>query len=72
MSNDRNYENGEIVVMWRPDKCIKCGWCHEQMPLVFDPTRRPWIMLSNDVSEKIKQQVEECPSGALTWKDCES
>ncbi len=66
--NNRDYDNGEIIVHWRPDApCIKCHYCAEQLPRVFDPKRKPWVMLSYDTSERIQEVVEQCPSGALTW-----
>lgn len=66
--NNRDYDNGEIIVHWRPDApCIHCEVCHNGLPLVFDPKRRPWVMLANGTSEQIKEVVEQCPSGALTW-----
>ena len=68
--NNRDYDNGEIIVHWRPDApCIHCRYCHEQLPLVFDPSRKPWVMLSYDTSERIKEVVEQCPSKALTWSE---
>lgn len=68
-TNDRDYDNGEIIVHWRPALCVHCEACWRGLPRVFDPKRRPWVMLSNDVSERIIEQVNQCPSGALTYSD---
>jgi uncharacterized Fe-S cluster protein YjdI len=35
--------------------------------MVFDPRRRPWIELQHADSDAVTAQVEECPSGALSW-----
>jgi uncharacterized Fe-S cluster protein YjdI len=32
---------------------------------VFDPRRRPWVILDGHSTEQIVDQVEACPSGAL-------
>ena len=68
--NDRDYSNGEIVVHWRPDApCIHCEACHDDLPLVFDPKRRPWVNLSYETSERIIETVNKCPSGALSYSE---
>lgn len=68
-TNDRNYENGEIIVHWRPALCTHCEACAHGLPDVFDPQRRPWVKLSYATSEAIIETVEKCPSGALTYSD---
>ena len=71
--NDRDYSNGEIVVHWRPDApCVHCEECHKSLPLVFDPKRRPWVILANDTTARICEVVDQCPSGALTWSAAET
>lgn len=59
------YINGEIEVSWEPELCKHTGICFRGMPLVFDPRRKPWIILENGESEAILAQVARCPSGAL-------
>jgi putative redox protein len=39
---------------------------------VFDPRRRPWIVMANSDTATITAQVERCPSGALSWKKDEA
>jgi len=34
---------------------------------VFNPRRKPWIELQHADSARIIAQVEQCPSGALSW-----
>ncbi|HMS56237.1 MAG TPA: (4Fe-4S)-binding protein [Fimbriimonadaceae bacterium] len=62
------YSNGEITILWEPDKCIHSGKCVRGLPAVFDPKRRPWIIATNATTEQLIAQVEQCPSGALTWR----
>ena len=62
----KHYSNGEITVVWQPDKCIHSGNCARGLPLVFDPRRRPWIDVSAAATAEIVAQVAKCPSGALS------
>jgi uncharacterized Fe-S cluster protein YjdI len=63
----KNYTNGEITVVWKPDLCRHTGICARGLPQVFDPGRRPWIVVDRSDSTTVAAQVERCPSGALTW-----
>ena len=63
----KHYSNGEITVIWKPDICVHSGICARGLPAVFDPRRRPWIQLHFADTETIKAQVDQCPSGALSW-----
>ena len=64
----KRYSNGEIKVVWKPDLCRHSGICFRGLPFVFDPRRRPWIILEYSDTETIRTQVERCPSGALSWE----
>jgi uncharacterized Fe-S cluster protein YjdI len=35
---------------------------------VFRPGARPWIDINAVPSDRIARQVEQCPSGALSWE----
>jgi uncharacterized Fe-S cluster protein YjdI len=63
-----SYSNGEIKVIWTPEKCIHSTHCWKQLRAVFDPGKRPWIKIDGAPTAHIIQQVEHCPSGALTWE----
>ena len=67
----RIYENGEIRVIWRPEVCAHSGVCVRGLAEVFRPRERPWIDLHAAPSDRIARQVEQCPSGALSWEPCE-
>jgi uncharacterized Fe-S cluster protein YjdI len=62
------YSNGEVTVIWRPEICEHSGICARGLPAVFDPRRRPWIVLAAATTEEIVAQVERCPSGALSYE----
>ena len=63
----KRYSNGDVTVIWQPDKCRHTGICARGLPLVFRPARRPWVELQHADTDTITGQVDRCPSGALTW-----
>ncbi|MGH9387422.1 MAG: (4Fe-4S)-binding protein [Vicinamibacterales bacterium] len=64
----KRYSNGEVTVIWQPSLCIHSGICFRGLPKVFDPRRRPWVILEGTSTEEIVKQVERCPSGALSYE----
>ncbi|HWC04545.1 MAG TPA: (4Fe-4S)-binding protein [Methylomirabilota bacterium] len=64
----RTYENDEIRVIWRPDLCAHSGVWVRGLADVFRPGQRPWIDLGAAASDPIAAQIEQCPSGALSWE----
>lgn len=62
------YTNGDITVLWEPKKCIHAGICVKKLPQVYDPKAKPWIKAENASSEELKEQIEHCPSGALSYQ----
>jgi uncharacterized Fe-S cluster protein YjdI len=63
----KRYTNGEITVVWKPELCSHSGICARGLPLVFNPSRRPWVDTQYATTDEIAQQVDRCPSKALTW-----
>lgn len=70
-SEQKEYTNGEITVVWKPGVCIHSGNCVRALPGVFNPNERPWIKIKNADTPHLIEAVEKCPSGALTWKTVE-
>jgi len=62
------YTNGEVTILWKPDKCIHSGICVKMLPQVYNPKERPWVKPNNATSEELIEQVSKCPSGALSMK----
>lgn len=62
------YSNGEITVIWQPQKCIHSGICVKTLPTVYKPGERPWITIGNAATEQLMAQIDKCPSGALSYK----
>lgn len=63
----KEYSNGEITIVWKPNLCIHSGNCTKMLPDVYDPKARPWIKPENATTEELKNQVHHCPSGALSF-----
>ena len=62
------YNNGEITILWNPEKCTHSGVCVKTLPKVYNPKERPWIKIGNASSLELINQVAKCPSGALSIK----
>jgi len=70
MSNQKEYSNGEITIVWKSDLCIHSGNCWrgtDGLSAVFSPKERPWIKPEGATSEQIIAQIAKCPSGALSY-----
>lgn len=68
MSEIKTYTNGEITINWEASKCIHAGVCVRTLPKVYNPKERPWIKIENATTEELKKQIDQCPSGALSYK----
>ncbi len=63
----KNYSNGELTVVWKPNLCIHSGVCVRTLPKVYNTKERPWIKPENASTEELKAQINNCPSGALSY-----
>lgn len=70
MSNEvrKEYSNGELTVIWKPKLCIHAEECVKRLPEVYDPNKRPWIQPEHASTNALKEQIDACPSGALTYR----
>jgi len=64
----KEYSNGEITIIGESEKCIHSGICVKTLPKVYNPQERPWIKIDNATSEELMNQIDSCPSGALSYK----
>ncbi len=62
-----DYTNGEITVHWKPNVCEHAAECVKRLGQVFQPKERPWIKIHAASSEELKQAIDHCPSGALSY-----
>lgn len=63
----KEYTNGEVTIVWKNSFCIHSANCIKGLPQVFKPRESPWITPENISTEKIIEQVNKCPSGALSF-----
>jgi uncharacterized Fe-S cluster protein YjdI len=66
-STVKEYTDGVVTVVWKPEICSHSEKCFHGLPNVFNPNNRPWINMEGSDSERIVQQVKQCPSGALSF-----
>jgi len=64
----KEYPKDDVVVLWEAHKCIHAGVCARGLNSVFKPKERPWINTDGASKEAIIEQVQQCPSGALSMK----
>lgn len=63
----KKYKNEVITVNWEPEKCIHSRLCFKGLPQVFNPNKKPWVTIQGDTTEAIVNQINKCPSGALSY-----
>lgn len=63
----KNYSNNEITVVWKPHVCTHSKKCWKELLQVFNPQNRPWVNMDGATTNRIKKQVDVCPSKALTY-----
>jgi uncharacterized Fe-S cluster protein YjdI len=61
------YKNENITIHWDQSKCIHAGVCVRSLPNVYNPKKRPWVKIENASTEELKAQINNCPSGALSY-----
>ena len=66
--SEKKYEVEGLIVTWKKDLCIHSAKCANGLPAVFDPKRRPWIQLDQAGKQEIMDIIDQCPSGALSYK----
>jgi uncharacterized Fe-S cluster protein YjdI len=63
-----NYYKEDLVVIWKPHVCIHSKKCWKGLGTVFKPLEKPWVKIDGANAEQIMQQIDQCPSGALSYK----
>ncbi len=64
----KEYNNGELTIVWKPSLCIHAALCVQALPEVYRPKESPWIAIENATSRAIVEQIKTCPSGALSYR----
>ncbi|NDV79193.1 (4Fe-4S)-binding protein [Dysgonomonas sp. 511] len=68
METKKEYSNGEVVVIWKPELCQHAGICVKTLPKVYNTKERPWIKPENATADELIAQINKCPSGALSYR----
>jgi uncharacterized Fe-S cluster protein YjdI len=63
----KEYSNGDFTVVWKPGICIHAEICAKTLPQVYNPAIRPWIKAENASISELTAQIDQCPSGALSY-----
>jgi putative redox protein len=69
---EHEYSKDGVTVIWKPALCIHSARCVKGLGAVFNPKVRPWIDMDAAPVERIAEQVQKCPSGALTLRLAQS
>lgn len=64
----KEYESEALTVIWKPEQCIHSEKCFRGLPGVFDPKSRPWVNVDGADDKAIQKQIDQCPSGALSYR----
>jgi uncharacterized Fe-S cluster protein YjdI len=64
----KTYECEDLTIIWDREKCVHAGMCWTGLPKVFRPRERPWIKIDNASPQEIIKVIDECPSGALSYR----
>ncbi|WP_459212416.1 (4Fe-4S)-binding protein [Aquimarina rhabdastrellae] len=65
----KNYNKGDLKILWEPVKCTHAAECVKHLPEVFRPNERPWIAVKNASIEVLKKTIDKCPSGAISYTE---
>ncbi|MFT5640979.1 MAG: putative Fe-S cluster protein YjdI [Cyclobacteriaceae bacterium] len=63
----KEYSNSEITIKWEPKLCQHAGVCVKTLPKVYNPKDTPWIKMEHATTAELKDQIHQCPSGALSF-----
>ena len=63
----KEYSTEKITIVWQPHKCAHAGVCVRMLPDVYKPNDKPWINPDKAETEALMNQIDNCPSGALSY-----
>ena len=64
----KEYKTDDLTIIWKPQTCVHAAICVSKLPEVYKPNDKPWINPENANSKVLIEQINACPSGALTYK----
>lgn len=63
----KEYTNGELTIVWEPGICSHSEVCINCLPEVYNPYGKPWITIEKASTNQLIEQLNKCPSGALSY-----
>ena len=63
----KEYTNRDITIVWKPTLCQHAAECVRLLPNVYNPREKPWIKPENASTNELISQINQCPSGALSY-----
>lgn len=63
------FSGKDIDVVWDGRLCIHIGECGQSEGELFVGGRQPWCVPDGNEPSEVREVVERCPSGALTYED---
>jgi uncharacterized Fe-S cluster protein YjdI len=64
----QEYKSDAIIVRFDPRICVHSGVCVRGLRTVFDVSKRPWVNVEGADPDVIAEQIQRCPSGALSFE----
>jgi uncharacterized Fe-S cluster protein YjdI len=68
MEKTKEYQSGDVTVIWKPGLCMHSEKCWRGLPQVFKPGEKPWIQPDEAEERVLMKQIDQCPSGALSYR----
>jgi uncharacterized Fe-S cluster protein YjdI len=65
---EKIYAIEDFEIVWKPQLCIHAGECVKALPNVYSPKDKPWIKPENATKDELINQINKCPSGALSFR----
>ena len=53
----KEYSNGEIAIIWQPQKWTHAAECVKRLPKVYHPRELPWITPEHANTEELIAQI---------------
>ncbi len=63
------FKGAEIDVSWDQRLCIHIGECGKAADDLFVGDREPWCVPDSTDKARVREVVERCPSGSLSYRD---
>ncbi len=67
-AQDRRYNGVDVDISYNVKRCIHAEHSVNQLALVFDKQKRPWINPDAVAAGDITIMIGDCPSGALHYE----